>query len=254
MITLANFKPVNNLVLLKAVTDGTERQYGKSKLILGVTQAAKDQYEKNYARRHFEVVKVPEKLEFPTSRQEFASSGYAFRYRTEIEIKEGDTVWVKLRSGHRAVKIIIEENPYYLVHYAELFVSQRRNLHRTVNAKGVSKNLIEKDEAYFDVIPLNGNIICEKVYTKSKSKLDIKDRVEEPGRLKVKFVGVASQSYFTIINDKFVEVPLKLFKVKPKDIIQADGPYINVEGEYFHDFNGESQPVSIHRTFIGAIL
>jgi len=245
-------KILNNLVLLKAVIDNTERTYKGTSLILGVRPAVKDQYTKNYAKRHFEVVQVPDKLVFPRSRFEFFESGYAFRYRTEMELQVGDIVWVKLRSGHRATEIQLNGEKFYLVHYADCYVAQRRNLHRDLTKP--SKNRIMKEDAYFDIIPLNGNLICEKMYKYPTDKFAIKDKVEEPGKLKVKFIGSHSESYFSIVNEKFVELLIPRFNVKHKDEVQADGPYLNVEGEYFHDFNGEYQPVAIHRTNIAMIL
>lgn len=238
-------KLLNNLVLVKPIVEGS-RTYKDTHIILGVTAAAKDQYLKNYAKRNFEVVAVPDRLTFPKTRLEFFESGYAFRYRTEMELKVGDIVWVKLRSGHGATQI----GDNYAVHYADIFVAQRRNLHRDL-AKPV-KNRIMKDEAFFDIIPLNGNVICDKVL--QEKKLVIRQKTEIPGRLKVKYVGKPSKSYFTIIEDRFVEMPLPQFEVKSGDIIQADGPYLNVEGEYFHDFNGESQPVTIHHSNIAIVL
>lgn len=246
---MKKFRPINNLVLLKAVFDGTERVHGS--IILGVGRAAKDQYLKNYSRRHFEVVKIPDRLVFPRTRQEFFDSGYAFRYRTEMELKVGDIVWVKLRSGHGAHGVEIEGLRYYLVHYADCYVAQRRNLHRDLSKP--NKNMLMKDETFWDIVPLNGNVICEKVYKKSNA-LSIKDKEEIPGQLRVKYVGKNSPSYFTIENDKFIEKKMTPVKLKHKDIIQCDGPYLNIEGEYFHDFNGETQPVAIHTTNIAAVL
>lgn len=242
-------KPINNLVLLKAVYDSPERAHGS--LILGVGRAARDQYLKNYSRRHFEVIRTPEKLVFPKNRQEFFDSGYAFRYRTPMELKEGDTVWVKLRSGHGAKAVEVEGCKCYLVHYAECYVAQRRNLHRDLSKP--NKNLLMKDDTFWDIIPLNGNVICEKVYKKSNA-LSIKDKEEVPGQLKVRYIGKNSPSYFTIENDRFVEKELVPVKLKHKDVIQCDGPYLNIEGEYFHDFNGETQPVAIHTTNIAGVL
>lgn len=246
---LEHFKPINNYVLLKPVVDGTERTHGK--IILGVGRAAKDQYLKNYIYRHLEVIKIPEKLDFPRSRTEFADSGYAFRYRTELEIKPGDTVWVKLRSIRGAIPIYIDKERYVMVHYADCFVAQRRNTHRDLARP--SKNMVMKDDTYWDVIPLNGNVVCEKIYKKG-SELSVKEKYEIPGKLKVKYVGKTSPSYFTILEEKLAEVEIPPIKIKHKDVVQCDGPYINIEGEYFHDFNGESQPVVIHSSKIAAVL
>lgn len=238
--------PINNHVLLKPVISSPERVKGS--IILGVGKATKDQYLKNYVYRHLEVVAVPE-LKFPTTREEFSDSGYAFRYKTEMELKIGDIVWVKLRSAHGAKEVFVDGERLVLVHYADCYVAQRRNFH--VNLANY-KNIIIKDDVVWDVIPLNGNIICEKVY-KKPTKWDFKP-IEDVGKLKVKYVGNQSKSYFTMINGEFREIPLPIVKIKHKNIVQCDGPFLNLEGEYFHDFNGESQPVAIHHTNIAAIL
>jgi hypothetical protein len=249
-LQISKIKPINNMVVVKTVIDDAARPYGKSGLILGKT--AKDQYLKNYTHRHFEVVYVPDKLYFPSSKYDFASSGCAFRYRTDMELQVGDMVWVKLRSGHRAMGIIADDGQkYYFIHYANCYVAQRRSHH---NEMGKQKQIVVKDEAAWEVIPLNGNIICDKLYKKPFSSLHIKDKVEDLGKLKVKFTGSHSPSYFTIIRDEFKEIELPETKLRRGMIVQADGPFMNVEGEYFHDFNGISQPVTIHRTNIASVI
>jgi hypothetical protein len=255
-------KTANNMVLVKPVHKDIMRKLPGTDLVLGVPTHAKDQYLKNYAHRHFEVVMAPEKLVIPNSRRLLNAQGAAITWHTECEIKSGDMVWVQLKAGQSAHKVQFDDDPevYFLINYSSMFVAQRRRTHVEWGKK--VENVIKKDEVLWDVIPLNGYIICETVEAqKPKTNLILPEiKKEYDPRLRVKYVGKPAK-YYLGLNDigHFYKKKGDTTKFKSGDLIyprQSGMPgsrfWINIEGEYFHDFNGVNQLVAIERRFIMA--
>lgn len=232
----------------------------KTNLVLGAPTHVKDQYLKNYALRHFEVVDAPDKLVIPNSRRLLNAQGATMTWVTECEIQKGDVVWVQLKSGQKAIKVKRDGEILFLVNYANLFVAQRRKLSHEWGEN--VKNTLKKDEAIFDVIPLNGYIICETMETQYNTNLIVpqQSRRVKDSRIRIMYVGKPVTHYIGL-NDvgRFYKQKADSTDLKTGDVIyprQSGMPgsrfWINIEGEYFHDFNGVNQLVAIERRFIMA--
>ena len=248
------------MVLLRPVTTEIMRILPGTKLVLGAPKIVKDQYLKNYAHRHFEVVEVPDNLVIPNSRRLLNNQGASITWVTGCEIKKGDIVWVQLRAGQSSFKVTMEGKLCYLVNYANLFVAQRRRINHEWGKK--VNNVLKKDETLWDVIPLNGYIICETLGKQYNTKLLIpeKSRREKDTRIRIMYAG-KPVSHYIGLNEigHFYKKKADNTDLKTGDILyprQSGMPgaqfWINIEGEYFHDFNGVNQLVAIERRFIMA--
>lgn len=120
--SLDEVKLQNNMVLLSAVYDNLDTPT-KSGLLKASRQFQKDQYLAPYANRVYKVVKVCHALTFwtPTNK----TSGTALRWKTEIEIQEGDAVWVSYPSVIDYDAIVCGGEEYLVVNYSELRLAKR---------------------------------------------------------------------------------------------------------------------------------
>jgi hypothetical protein len=245
------FKSQNNYILLKPLAENTLRVVGKAGLVVGVPAYVKDQYLKNYQVRHFEVVKVPDKITLPGNKRQFAEMGYQPPYEEEMELKPKDIVWANLQAAHQAIKVnfIGKEGDYYLVHYSQIYVARRRCFH--VNWDDKQENRLKFDDVMWDIIPLHGFVVCEKIFKKHP----IIDRQDEVmGKLKVKWTGKCPLFIYDIKNGQLEKTEYNHLDVKSGDRVQLDGPWVAMESPLFQDFNGTANLCVVEQRFITAIL
>ena len=244
----SKFKPQNNYILVKPITTNVMRKVGN--VVLGVPNYIKDQYLKNYTIRHFEVVKTPDKITLPENKRQFAEMGYQPVFQEELLIKPKDIVWVNLQASHNAIKISFKdrEGDYFLVHYSQIYVAKRRCF-RVEQGESTSKKLVH-DDVVWDVIPLHGYVICEKILKKHPYI----DKMEEvPGKLKVQYTGDCPVNKYNTKGDKLELVEYHHLRIRPGSTVQLDGPWIPLEGEYFKDFSG-TDLVAVERQYIMGLL
>jgi hypothetical protein len=246
----SKFIPQNNYVLLKPMAEMINRPIGNSGLVVGVPTHIKDQYVKNYQVRHFEVKKVPD-IRHPENKRQFMEMGYQPPYEEEMQLKPKDIVWVNLQAAHQAIKVNFKdrEGDFFLVHYSQIYVARRRCFQ--------SEYLKEKDiklifdDVVWTIIPLHGFVVCEKIFKKHPY---IDKQIDEPGKLKVKWVGKCPEFIYSVKNGQLVKEEYKHLEVKKGDKIQLEGPYIALEGSYFHDLDGKTEYVVTEYRFISIIL
>ena len=246
----SRFKPQNNYVLLKPMAETINRPIGNSGLVVGVPTHVKDQYIKNYQVRHFEVMKVPD-IRHPENKRQFMEMGYQPPYEEEMELKPKDVVWANLQAAHQAIKVNFKdrEGDFFLVHYSQIYVARRRCFH--VNWDDKIENRLKFDEVMWDIIPLHGFVVCEKIFKKHPYI----DRMDEVlGKLKVKYTGKCPSFIYEWDKDSLIKTEYHYLDVKSGNTIQLDGPFIPLESDLFQDFNGVDNQVVVERRYIAGIL
>jgi co-chaperonin GroES (HSP10) len=253
---IEDIKLLNNNVLLKPVFNKMER-VTPSGIIIGVPSHTKDQYLKNYSQRHFWVIKTPEKFTNPDTANRFKSFKGTVTWGTTMELMAGDMVWVVLRVANSTPRIEIDGEEYLIVNYTHIFVAQRLTDKKT-------ENTINRDGKMWDVIPINGYIICETLNDEQRGQLDVLYKLrKKPNILKVKYIGTPNKFYCTITKSGFRVLEGDNSPIKTGDYIYTEMPdnkgkpgqyYIPIEGEYFHDFNKENRLFAIDRRFVTSYI
>jgi len=137
---LFSLRPYNNWVLLKPIQDMDTFKVGNVNLFLDTT------YKPEFHQKVIhEVVAVPKKLIFDRKLE----VGESMEWKTDMELKVGDKVWINYLSAIRGHKVTCEGQDYMFVPYASIYLKQTRD--------GVKM--------------LNGYVLCEPVYIKKKSEI-----------------------------------------------------------------------------------
>lgn len=248
---LSRFKPQNNYILLKPMAEMLNRPIGNAGLVVGVPTHIKDQYIRNYQVRHFEVVRVPDKIVLPGNKREFAAMNYQPPFEEELELKPKDIVWANLQAAHQAIKLNFKDRngDFYLVHYSQIYVARRRLFHVEWGDK--QANTVKYDDVMWSVIPLHGYVVCEKIY-KKHPYIDRMD--EELGKLKVKYTGTCPPYIYNIKDGNLEKLEYNHLRIRPGSVVQLSGPFVNLESELFQDMTGEKNLCVVERRWIAINL
>lgn len=135
--SLDGFKPQNNFVLLKQVSDNLNTPT-KGGLLKASKGYYKNQFLAMYVDRTHEVIAVPDKLVYQTPTNK--TSGNTMRWKCDIEVEVGDTVITSYPSVLDYTSIVVGDTEYKLINYQELRVAQK---------------------ATTEIVPLNGWVLYE---------------------------------------------------------------------------------------------
>jgi len=156
-----------------------------------------------------------------------------------MELKVGDHVLVSYLESINYHKITAKEGEFYLFHYSDIYVARRLALER--HHANRTKKYVTVDEMVYEIIPVNGYLLCEEIVAPRRSELDFRDLVDRR-HAKVVYVGK----------------PLKGEEdnIKPGDmIVKIPEPHYKVESEYHSEFFGKKKDyVLIQRRHIHAKL
>jgi co-chaperonin GroES (HSP10) len=94
-----------------------------------------------YVVRHGTVTNLPEKLTFWDKDQN------GLQWKTDMQVKVGDTVWFYAITSHSSEKLIYEGRKFILVNYQDLYIAKRGQ----------------------DIICLNGNVLLKPIYKTVKA-------------------------------------------------------------------------------------
>ena len=89
-----------------------------------------------YVVRHGIVTKLPDKFTF------WDTDKNGLQWKTDMQVKVGDTVWFYAITSHSSEKLIYQGRKFILVNYQDLYIAKRGN----------------------NIICLNGNVLLKPVY------------------------------------------------------------------------------------------
>jgi len=161
-----------------------------------------------YAR----VYKVPKALYFNPD------DPLSMDWETEMELQVGDMVWFSIMESKNSPEILCEKTLYKSIPYADMYVAKRRgwafnvvNLPSHISPKDVIKAWNESGQFIYKynkanqpeitaltptVIPLNGYVLCERLFKPQISPLDaLSENMIDNTRGRVKFVGTPPEAY-----------------------------------------------------------
>lgn len=221
-------KPIYNHCLLKVSVDNSQIKFKDGTTLLLDTSFTPNQH----ASVICEVAEVPDRLVFGKDVRG------TMRWRTQMELRKGDTVIVSFlaiaQAFRQGEKMTVEHEgeTYFFCHYENCLVGLRKwnerdtnlffgvNNPKTVSYEELAKNnIVLRDEDIYTVIPLNGQIICEPKEKEFKTSLILPESVNLKMRDKktviCRFVGSPNTDYLH-------EVYCDSTEIKSGDVLIVD--------------------------------
>jgi len=220
---LERLKPLNNFVLIKTIAD-VEKLKTPSGIYL-VSPNAKIWDEARHANRIGLVVSTPDILTYKSK-----TNKYAMDWDTDMELKVGDVVWYSYFDDLNCQWYICEGEEYKLIPYGNCYVAKREY------------------RGDVDTICLNGYILCEDVYAKPVSDLQVKTKIDN--RLgKVAYVGNRNKEYKIYKYNDCADVNVGDIIIKRDKRVR-----ILLEDEYYASFDDKKIFWVIQRKDIMGIM
>jgi hypothetical protein len=119
--SVANLKMVNNYCLVKMMASNVDKPT-KDGIVLATEFLNRNQYLDDYVTRVGTIVKVPESLSLFSKKNPKGSW-----WLTEIEVEEGDFVWVSYGSVLDVDVLVCEGEEYCLIPYQDLRLARKRD-------------------------------------------------------------------------------------------------------------------------------
>lgn len=129
---------LNNYLLIEVDEFINEKLELKSGLELWVDNTEQPH---QYVTRHGKVTRLPNKLSF------WDTDKKGLQWKTDMQVKIGDTVWFYAITSHSSEKLTYEGRKFILVNYEDLYIAKRGN----------------------DIICLNGNVLLKPIYKITKA-------------------------------------------------------------------------------------
>lgn len=190
------------------------------------------------------VYRAPQKLYF--NEKDDAS----MMWECDMELQRGDRVWFSIIESYNAMTFKVEDKYYKLIPYSDIYVAKRfiASAYHEVLA---SYQTVYDDDRYWQVICLNGYVLCEPVNLKKISDLDVvsEDKIDTT-KARVKFFGTPNKRYKDKSSVDFQELH------EGDMVLLAKGtPLMFLERKkYFAQFDGDNLYWVIQRRKIMAIL
>lgn len=211
-------KVMNNNVLVYIDFIPEDGSLIKTKGGLDIQLAGGTWQEASRVARYGEVVRVPSELKShktheATSDRNGSASFIPMDYECDMELQEGDTVYFTKMASANAIRTIIGNKVYFLIHYSEIVLRVRENV----------------------IYPLNGNVLVSKVMEDSpmvKNLIIDFDRKQDKKLGVVKYAGKKNVDYGSkTMVDADVEVGDK--------VVFAGGFWTEVENDSFAKLDEE---------------
>jgi len=187
------------------------------------------------------VYKCPEKLYYDEKDSE------SMPWETEMELWWGDRVWFGLIESANAQEILCEGKTYKILPYQDLYVAKRS----FPGAEIHHPNYFGGTDPYYEVIPLNGYVLCQTTNLKKMSDLDVisEDKIDK-SRAIVRFVGTPNKRYKTKGYSDIEDL-------QPGDevMLEARTPLLFLERKkYMASFAGDNLYIILPRRKIIAVI
>lgn len=176
--SLDTFKCINNKVLIKIDVSAYETL--GSGFMLGDEQYEFSANRYNVAVhsvRHGEIVKQVDTFYYSPSKNGLQD------HKTEIETLIGDDVFFPTGESENCPLFRFKNDYYLLMDYEILYLAKRKTSVKKI------ENQVEVNGSLFDIIMLNGFILCERVYDEIKSSISLEDKVLNKKYAKVVYLG-----------------------------------------------------------------
>lgn len=152
-----NFIPRPNMILLEELTDNTVKKIGDIEIVFP-THVRWGKVAARNSVRYARVKAVPEK--FIVRR---ATGQYKTRWKTDIEVCAGDTIWVSHTAILNSEKFLCDGKMYFVVDYQSLVVAMGDR-----------------------ITPLNGYVLVKKIEEEQSKVLSVRKKSQ---KALVKYVG-----------------------------------------------------------------
>lgn len=243
-VDITNLIPQNNRVLCKRLVNNL-KGIGRNGLYYPES-FNKNQYLYQNANRAFEVVKIPNKIK-PIK------GGWA----CDIEIIPGDYVWLRPIEALNSPMIkSTDGEEYFLVDYYSLIVAKRKV--DTITNKDC---FIRDNGNNYQVIPLNGYVLCSDVYDHTTELNGIElltKRILSTRKAMVEFVGSKNKYYnFQSIKNLDYCVDIKKGDIILQELVNKNDKIITrnyLEDSLWSIFNGDKMYFYIQRIRINGVL
>ena len=120
---LNSLKPLNNLVLLKKMSDNRRGRFMGQEILLDTSFSPE-----HYSDVIFEAKAVPKSLVYDARRDEFGNfiEQKGMEWKNRIDLCVGDIVWCNYNQSLNSLKIRCEDDMYQLMHYSHIYLSIRK--------------------------------------------------------------------------------------------------------------------------------
>ena len=167
----------------------------------------------------------------------------------DMELEIGDLVWFNAMESLNSVEIECESKTYKLLPYQDLYVATRKVTPYDGGGLAWRFAFLTQSDVRI-VIPLNGYVLLEPVYTKTEHSLAIDDKKEDLTRGIVRFVGKPNREYQ---NDKYADFQ----ELEDGDLVlfNPNTPVFRLERKsYLARFDGDKIYNVVQRRRIAMIL
>lgn len=131
--SLKDVRLLNNMVICRRLTDNMKKRTSGGVFLVS-EWTNKNQELANYADRVYEVIVPPKTLSFVNMHNRTAQFPCPMRWKTSIDIQEGDTVWVGYMAVVEGYGFTVKgKDEYMMFHYSDLKAAKRDNHFFTLN-------------------------------------------------------------------------------------------------------------------------
>jgi len=216
-----------------------------------------------HANRISEVIMVPDTLYYGlTWHKVYPKASESMPWRTDMELQVGDIIWHDYMNSLNCAVIDVDDErdeQYKLLNYYDIYVAKRevdiRNVSRKLTGAGINYlwgcHYIEENNRGYQIIPLNGYVLCEEVLEERKSSMDVLEKHVDQRFGRVAFMGKKNYGYR---RERIRKPPVEMdfdgdMDLTPGDIIVKKNPKIHImlEDPVHCRFNGDTLYFVIQR-------
>jgi hypothetical protein len=238
--------PVNHVLV--RMTHTAEGIKSKGGIIVGFrtdeTFEGDDSHTADLAEVYGQVYKVPERLFFDPEDEQ------GMPWECDMELQVGDTVWFSALESKNSVEIECEGQVFKSIPYQDCFVA-KRFIASAYSEVLNSRQTLWTNDRYWEVVCLNGYLLCSPVCNKNVSYLDVTstDTIDKT-QAKVVFMGNQVKRY---MRDAYNDIP----DIRVGDLVQLEPktPLVWLERKaMIATFDGNNLYYVIQRRRVSLIL
>lgn len=245
-VDIESIRLLKNRVLVKRITDNAKGKTNSG--LYYPSQMHQNQFLYQNADSVFEVVAVPDEI-----------TEEGGMWMTDVEVKPGDLAFVERRQALTAEVIISDDGTEYrLINYFAIIVVKR--LTHSIAYNNTIPKYINEDDKIYEVIPVNGYILCSDVIKEVGSRFTVLEKYIDKNRAIAEYVGKPNK-YYVYKKSKKPDLD-KGVDIKPRQKISVDiankNALINsrkyLEDPLFCKFNGSKMYFYIQRPDVNGVF
>ncbi len=200
-----------------------------------------DSHPADMQENHGLVYKCPQKLYYNES------DPNSMEWETDMELQESDECFFSIMESANSHEVLCEGKTYKIIPYADCYVAKRR--HNRDIIRTVIDKISESD--IYDIIPLNGYVLCQTVNLKKLSELDVtsENKIDKTKAI-IRYVGTCNRSYK-------IKSYIDHTDLQPGDevLLERGTPFLFLERkDYAASFNGSELYLIIPRRKVVAVI